>query len=289
MGRLIQLLVLLALPATGFAAGPWSEVEEPNAGSTLVLGSYAAGCVSGAAELPLDGEGYQVMRPSRNRYYGHPQLVALVQDLGREANARGWGEVLIGDLSQPRGGPMAYGHQSHQSGLDADVWLQLTKRPLSLRQREDRPMRSVVNTASGKVDPRYWSKPLEQLLRLAATRPEVERIFVNPVIKQHLCKNASNRPWLGKLRPWWGHDAHFHVRLACPPGSPDCKSQAPIPSGDGCDADLGNWVRDVLRAAKSKPPAKKSTAPRREPELPTECSGVLAARGVSSTFAKLSR
>jgi murein endopeptidase len=29
--------------------------------------------------------------------------------------------LLIGDMSQPRDGPMLYGHSSHQIGLDVDI------------------------------------------------------------------------------------------------------------------------------------------------------------------------
>ena len=34
----------------------------------------------------------------------------------------GWNGLLIGDMSQPRGGPMLNGHSSHQIGLDVDIW-----------------------------------------------------------------------------------------------------------------------------------------------------------------------
>jgi hypothetical protein len=41
-----------------------------------------------------------------------------------QARDIGWGKGLyIGDISQPRGGPMTSGHASHQIGLDADIWM----------------------------------------------------------------------------------------------------------------------------------------------------------------------
>ena len=51
-----------------------------------------------------------------------------------------WPGFLVGDISQPRGGPMFTGHASHQIGLDADVWLTpMPDRTLSRAERESMP------------------------------------------------------------------------------------------------------------------------------------------------------
>ncbi|MCU0766244.1 MAG: penicillin-insensitive murein endopeptidase, partial [Gammaproteobacteria bacterium] len=84
---LALLLGLAAPPAVG--QNPWAEVDLPSSGRSQSIGGYAAGCVSGAVDLPLVGEGYQAMRPSRNRTWGHPRLVAYVRELGRTAKAHG--------------------------------------------------------------------------------------------------------------------------------------------------------------------------------------------------------
>ena len=78
------------------------------------------------------------MRLSRNRNWGHPMLVELVKKLAIEAKAYdGWPGLLVGDLSQPRGGPMLTGHRSHQMGLDADIWfLAMPNRVLTAQERE---------------------------------------------------------------------------------------------------------------------------------------------------------
>ena len=61
----------------------------------------------------------------------------------------------------------------------------------------------------------------------AASYPEVERILVNPGIKKKLCDTVNgDRGWLRKVRPFWGHDYHFHIRIGCQPGSTGCKAQA---------------------------------------------------------------
>ena len=96
----------------------------PAAMPTRVHGFYAHGCIAGAEGLPINGDNWQVMRLSRNRYWGHPDLVALVRRLAAKARKdAGWHEILVGDMSQPRGGPMLTGHASHHVGLDADIWL----------------------------------------------------------------------------------------------------------------------------------------------------------------------
>lgn len=271
---LLSLLSLaVALPAR--AGNGWSTVAYPLSGPPQVIGSHTAGCIAGAAALPLVGDGYQVMRASRNRYYGHPLLVAFVERLGRQAAARG-GRLLIGDLGQPRGGPMPNGHRSHQSGLDVDVWFlqQPRERLLSRSETEEIDMPSMVRAAEGTLNPTRWSPRYRDMLKLAALSPEVDRVFVNAIIKQALCYSETDRSWLDKVRPWWGHDAHFHVRLACPPDSGQCKPQKPIPPGDGCDADLANWVRDIQQAALSPKPYRKPEPPSAD-ALPVACSAVL--------------
>ena len=267
---------LAVLPA--LAGNGWSAADHPVPGAPRVIGSYTAGCIAGAVPLPLVGEGYQVMRPSRHRYFGHPLLVALVERLGREAAERGR-RLLVGDLGQPRGGPMPSGHRSHQVGLDVDVWFlhEPLGRRLSRHETEQVGAPSMIHAAEGVLDDALWS-PLDlEVLRLAARSPEVERVFVNPIIKQALCSSETERDWLSKLRPWWGHDEHFHIRLACPAGAMQCEPQEPVPPGDGCDADLAHWVEEIRQEARSPKPYRKPEPPRIM-HLPVACDDVLKAR-----------
>lgn len=267
------LLLASALPVQ--AGNSWSTVAYPLAGPPEVIGSYAAGCIAGAVPLPLVGDGYQVMRPSRNRYYGHPLLIRFVERLAQQTATRG-GRLLIGDLGQPRGGPTPSGHRSHQSGLDVDVWFlqQPRERTLSRADTEQIEMPSMIRATEGTLNQSRWSPGYRDALKLAAQAPEVDRIFVNGIIKQALCESETDRRWLEKVRPWWGHDAHFHVRLACPPGSEQCKPQKPLPFGDGCDPDLRNWVRDLVQAARSPKPYRKPEPPSAD-RLPAACDAVL--------------
>src|SRR5262245_43077822 len=70
------------------------------------IGFYSKGCLAGAMALPINGATWQVMRLSRNRNWGHPNLVQFLERLAAQAPKTGWHGLLVGDMSQPRGGPM---------------------------------------------------------------------------------------------------------------------------------------------------------------------------------------
>ena len=260
------------------AAHAWSRVATPalTDGAAQSIGTYTAGCLRGAVVLPQDGAGYQTMRLSRKRVYGHPDLIHFIEKLGQTTAAEGWGILLIGDLGQPRGGPTLTGHRSHQTGLDVDIWYLLSQeaaaRSLSFDERETWGAPSVLAVKSDAVDAGRWSLDNEKILEAAARMPEVERIFVNPGVKRQLCASRMPHDWLRKIRPWWGHDDHFHVRLKCPANNIQCQGQESIPEGDGCDASLNWWfsaeARDQLASGKARKPAA-------EPALPEYCQAVL--------------
>jgi penicillin-insensitive murein endopeptidase len=251
----------------------WSAVEAPSAGPALSIGSTANGCIAGAKVLPEDGPGYAVIRPSRRRYYGHPDLIDFIETLGRRAKAAGLPTVQIGDMAQPRGGPLPFGHASHQTGLDADIWFTFAAKPdPGTAERENPELPSMLLSDGGAFDPARFGARQVTLLRLAASDPRVDRVFVNPTIKLALCAGfggatEAGGDWLRRLRPWWGHDDHFHVRLRCPAGSPDCEAQAPIPDDDGCDAGLADWARHQT------PPKPASPVKPRTP--PAACAALL--------------
>lgn len=232
------------------------------------IGSAGNGCIAGAEALPLDGTGYQVVRISRQRYFGHPVLLRVIRSLGQEAEARGWGALLVGDLSLARGGPMPYGHGSHQTGLDADILFSLAPKPLAVDERENPPEAEVVAPGGKEVDPLRWNSNMAALLEAAARFPDVDRIFVHPAIKRELCASVhGDRRWLRKIRPWWGHTEHFHLRLACPDGSPACTPQGALPPGDGCGSELSWWFG---------PEALPLPQPVAKPPLPARCVKLLA-------------
>jgi penicillin-insensitive murein endopeptidase len=252
------------------------------------IGFYSKGCLAGGIAIPTDGETWQAMRPSRNRRWGHPDLIALVERLSREAAAHdGWPGLLVGDIAQPRGGPMLSGHASHQVGLDADIWLTpMPKRRFSPQEREEISATSMLKQNTLYVDPDRWTPAHARLLMRAASYPEVERIFVHPGIKKKLCDSwQGDRTALGKVRPYYGHHYHFHIRIKCPPGATGCKSQTPPPAGSGCGAPLAWWFSDEPWAP-AKP--KKDTKPKpkkreiRLADLPAACAVVASAPAPAS-------
>src|SRR5260370_10769023 len=151
----------------------------PAAMPTHVVGFYAKGCIAGAEALPINGETWQVMRLSRNRYWGHPNLVALVKRLADKAHKdAGWPGILIGDMSQPRGGPMLTGHASHQVGLDADIWLTpMPDRRLSRNEREETSAVMMVRDDRLDVDLSVWTPNHLTVIRAAAQAPAGPRIL----------------------------------------------------------------------------------------------------------------
>ena len=276
--------VLARLPQD--AAQRWfglatSPAPGPAPGSVLVIGSYAKGCLAGATRLAADGSNWQVMRPSRNRAWGHPVLIAFLERLAATAAATArWPGLLVGDIGQPRGGPMLTGHASHQIGLDADVWLTpMPDRRLSPSERDEMRAMNVVAASGDDVDPEIWRPQYRRLLEAAARSPGVARIFVNPAIKRALCREVgretgADRDWLRHIRPWWRHNYHFHLRLGCPRGNPECHDQPPPPPGDGCGAELAWWFTPEAMHPKPGPPRR----PLRLADLPAGCAAFVESR-----------
>src|SRR5690242_13576495 len=136
---------------------------------------------------PNSGQTWQAMRLSRNRNWGHPNLVATLERLANQGPKTGWRGLLVGDMSQPRGGPMRTGHASHQVGLDADIWLTpMPARELTRLEREEMSATMVVAEDRKDVDPNVWTPAHAAVIKAAAQDPQVVRIFVNPAIKKAL-------------------------------------------------------------------------------------------------------
>jgi penicillin-insensitive murein endopeptidase len=271
-------LVALMLVPPGLAAQPARElfgaIHAPTSGPATPIGGYAKGCLAGAVQLPSDGPGWQAMRLSRDRRWGTPQLVQYVESLAASARQDGWPGLLVGDMGLARGGPMPSGHASHQIGLDVDIWLKpMPDHTLSAKERESISAVSMLKKGTRNVDPKRFGEAQRMLIYRAAQLPDVARIFVAPGIKRAMCAITWRDPsFLGKLRPWYGHDDHFHVRLACPAGIASCADQNPPPAGDGCGAELDYWFTDgPYKPVKPSPPLTLA-------DLPKACGAVLAAK-----------
>ncbi len=259
----------------------------PAATAARSYGFYSKGCFAGGVAIATDGPTWQAMRLSRNRRWGHPTMINLIEKLSHDAVADGWPGLLVGDISQPRGGPMLTGHASHQIGLDADIWLTpMPNRRLTAAERENASAVSMIKPKGLTVNERFWTPAHARLLKRAASYPEVERILVHPGIKKKLCDTVKgDRSWLRKVRPFWGHDYHFHIRIGCQPGSTGCKEQSAVPRGDGCDKSLAWWFTEEPWRPNKNPDAPKARDLMTLASLPKQCRAVLEAPSPPSEMA----
>jgi len=260
----------------------FSRAKLPSLGHAMAIGYYPRGCLQGGVELPVDGPNWQVMRLSRNRNWGHPELVKFLERFAPlAAKATGWKGILVGDMAQPRGGPLPFGHTSHQIGLDVDIWfMPMPNHELSQKEREEISASDLVAPDRLHVNPKTWTPSDVAFIKTAAEQPEVERVFVNAAIKKELCRveDKQKHAWLEKVRPWYGHADHIHVRLKCPADSPHCRKQEPVPAGDGCAAkDLAFWFKDSVLHPKPGPPPKVPPKPITLADLPPACKNVIDA------------
>ena len=265
----------------------FGAVKTPAPLAARAIGFYSRGCLAGGQPLAIDGNDWQVMRLSRNRNWGHPALIRWLERFAKDVRSVGWPGLLVGDLAQPRGGPMLTGRASHQIGLDADIWLTpMPNRRLSATEREELSATSMLGADITTVNPQVWTRQHVGLISRAAGYPEVERVLVHPAIKKALCVAADaapggDRSWLHKVRPYWGHHYHMHVRMACPPDSPTCRPQAPTTTDDGCGKELDDWFKLLTRPPKPPgPPPVKPVPPPPQitlDQLPPECRVVINA------------
>ncbi|MFS1522946.1 penicillin-insensitive murein endopeptidase [Microbulbifer sp. 2304DJ12-6] len=289
--RLFYYLVFTALTVSALnpdrvLANAWEAAKRPSAQDAASIGTYTNGCLAGGESLPLRGEGYQLVRTGRGRRFAHPDTIAFLQDLSQSVAQSQLGRIQIGDMSMARGGPFGSGgHSSHQTGLDVDIWysqdLRAAERPLTRWERDNISAIPLADARRHRLIEENWDERVPLILRLAAQDKRVERIFVHPTIKRHLCEiTGSNREWLRKVRPWWGHNYHFHVRLTCPRNDSTCKPQAPVRT-EPCGNDLDWWFSDefyaILNGTKAKP-----TKPQPK-TMPQQCRQVLLAPSTNAT------
>jgi penicillin-insensitive murein DD-endopeptidase len=283
------------------AKAQFGFVLTPTPGASRSIGSYARGCLSGAVALPVNGPAWQVMRLSRNRNWGTPELIKFLEKFATDMqNRENWPGLMVGDLSQPRGGPMLTGHASHQIGLDVDIWYSpMPREQLTPAERETTEPLLLAEEHANSVIPENWQEGWIRLLRRAASYPEVARIFVHPAIKKALCQSpASDRYWQHKIRAYFGHNDHFHVRLRCPAGMPTCVPQQDPPGDDGCGKELDTWLALVSHSSKpaaeavnrdpAPPPPNPAQAQASRPHPPAPPKGITLADMPAACTAVLS-
>lgn len=270
-GLLGGLLLGLIVPTHGIpgqARNPWAKVRSAVQGPAEAIGTPTSGCLTGGVPLPKKGKGFKLARAERRRNFGHPELVSLIQKVALEGALIKLPPLLVGDLSQARGGPTLSAHASHQTGLDADIWYSRAAR----KQATLTSPPSMVDLKRLDVA-RAFGKREISTLKSFAENPKVDRILVHFAIKRELCRKFPNEAWIRKIRPWFGHDRHFHLRIRCPEASPLCVRQDPIPAGNGCDATLEWWWSDEARQDEGKNLDRQHNPAM--PDLPEACRPLL--------------
>lgn len=246
-------------------------------GNSESVGTYNNGCMIYPSELPQNGEGYRSPRFSRRHNFANPEMLKFIDDLSYRVKEKYGKQILVSDISKNNGGPIPFLHSSHQTGLDADIWYRLYDPQQNLTQ-DDLENLQPVNMVSKdwKNISEFWSVDNEDILRTAAQDSKVDRIFVNPVIKKQFCSKYKNEPWQAKIRPWWRHNEHFHVRLKCPANSPECEMKGDPIKGSGCDGTLDWWFSEEAKLPKTKKEAEgKITEEEIFSRLPERCKEVL--------------
>ena len=261
-------LIVFYFGCYGFSvnATPWESIQAPSQTAVESIGSYANGCLKGALALPLSGSGYQVVRSERKRYFAHSDTIRFIQDLSLTSEKELNKQLLIADMSLPQGGRFTHGHSSHQTGLDIDIWFRLLAKPLTEKALNQPYSISLVDKSTSGIRDKYWETEHFGLIKAAAQDDRVARIFVNSAIKEKLCEQENgDTQWLRKIRPWWGHSAHMHVRLSCSEKDTNCINQPEPPKGDGCGHETQSW--------RLNPAPQKKRAP--APIQPEQCLEML--------------
>lgn len=203
-------------------------------------GFYSKGSLKNADAIGWEGPGFvKIFRPRERRYATHDMVYILNYTANKMRQLFNSSDrLMIGDMSHENGG-VAYGHNSHQNGLDVDIaFIRKNKTeqdPDSITGFEEKFV------SGGKITSNFDLARNWALAKVIVSTNRVDRIFANPVIKKALCKYAksigeydSYANVLHKIDSYSNHMDHYHVRLGCPLKSPKCESQQPLPPGTGC-------------------------------------------------------
>jgi murein endopeptidase len=202
----------VGVPRVGSSASgvPWVGVTErgrpPEAAimwrRSRAVGKPNHGRLVGGVELPAAGTNFVTVDPVTGtgpnrswRRYGTDRLLRVLLAVAEEHTAAhpGAARLVVGDLSRPHGGRFGPeyggdGHQSHQNGLDADVFY-------PRRDGLERIPRRV-----GQVDRRRAQELVNRFVRAGA-----QYVFVGP--------RTGLRGPAKVVMTLANHDDHLHVRI----------------------------------------------------------------------------
>ena len=248
---------------------------------TRVIGFYSKGCIAGAVQMPVNGETWQVMRLSRNRNWGHPDLIALLKRLSVKAHKdAGWPGILVGDIGQPRGGPVLTGHASHQIGLDADIWLTpMPDHRLSREEREEMSAVMMVRDDRLDIDPKVCHSAAMSWCCATPRRSRASSASSSIAADQESAvPRGQGRPQLAlQDQAVVGHDYHFHIRMDARPAAATARAnrrRRAVKAAAPTISPTGSRIRSPSEAADRTAEAEPADDAGR---LPADCREVLAA------------
>src|SRR5712675_3459866 len=73
----------------------FARKSTPIPGPSRSIGGDFNGCLAGAESLPITGPTWPVMRLSRNRKWGTPQLIRFIERFATNARKIGWNGLLV--------------------------------------------------------------------------------------------------------------------------------------------------------------------------------------------------
>ena len=98
-------LSLCAVAQVAYCGGfynPWEAVRHPAQGQQRIFGGYNAGCLQGAQAPKETGFGFQFVKLSRNKFWGHSATYEYIERMGQSLRPKNI-SLLIADISMPRG------------------------------------------------------------------------------------------------------------------------------------------------------------------------------------------
>ncbi len=229
MKSLLSILLFL-----NFVPSAWSAQSDP-------VGYYSNGSIRNSVKLPDSGPGYIKLFLHRDRAWGTQEMIDLLIHSAGAMNKKfpGMDRLQVGDVSKHDGGDVTDLHSSHQNGLDVDLTYYrvnlVEQRPSQINGFAENMV--IRNRISKNFDgARNW-----EFIKKLHESGDVQRIFVDPVIKKEICRQARLKKELVRfddilrsIRPYANHADHMHVRLRCPRDARDCTSQEDPPAGTGC-------------------------------------------------------
>ena len=205
------------------------------------IGYYSSGSLTNGVGLPDSGPGYMKLFLQRHRAWGTQEMITMIIRSAADMNKLfpDMDRLQVGDISQEGGGDVSDLHSSHQNGQDVDL-------TYYRKNQIEQPINHVNGFSEQMVINNRLSKNFDtarnwEFIKRLHQNGDVQRIFVDPVIKKEFCRFARTKnelirhdEILRSLRTLENHADHMHVRLRCPPQARVCVSQEDPPAGTGC-------------------------------------------------------